>query len=265
MEFLTELFQQGLGYSSLNIARGALSSLGLTIEGIPVGRHSLVIRYMKGVFNIRPSLPRYQKTWDVGKVLDYLRKLSPVKYLSLKDLTLKLTMLIAITNAARSQSIHLMNTKNVYKLKGEFIFVLSELVKQSRPGYKEPTVNIKAFPPDRRICIYTVYKEYMLRTKLFREKQSHGKLLLSYVKPHSPVSRDTVSRWIKTVMTRAGIDTSIYKSHSVRSASTSKAKTNFVPISNILKKAGWSNSKTFAKFYDRKIEKDSYSDMVLKN
>jgi len=263
LEFLTDLFQQGLGYRSLNIARGALSSFGLTVEGIPVGRHSLVIRYMKGVFNIRPSMPRYEKTWDVDKVLDYLRKLSPVKYLTLKDLTLKLTMLIAITNAARTQSIHLMNVKNVYKVKGEFIFVLSELVKQNRPGYKEPTVNIKAYPPDRRICVYTVYKEYMLRTKLFRG--THGKLLLSYVKPHEPVSRDSVSRWIKIVMARAGIDTSIYKSHSVRSASTSKAKSNSVPISNILKKAGWSNTKTFPKFDDRKIEKDSYSASVLKN
>ena len=104
---------------------------------------------MKGVFKIRPAIPRYAKTWDVGNVFDYLRKLSPVKYLTLKNLTLKLTMLIAITNAARTQSIHLMNVKNVYKIKSEFIYVLSELVKQSRPGYKEPSVNIKAYPPDR--------------------------------------------------------------------------------------------------------------------
>lgn len=165
---------------------------------------------MKGVFKIRPAIPRYAKTWDVGNVFDCLRKLSPVKYLTLKNLTLKLTMLIAITNAARTQSIHLMNVKNVYKIKSEFIYVLSELVKQSRPGYKEPSVNIKAYPPDRRICVYTIYKEYMLRTNLFRG--THGKLLLSYAKSHEPISGDSVSRWIQIVMTRAGIDTSIYKS-----------------------------------------------------
>ncbi|VDI06054.1 Hypothetical predicted protein [Mytilus galloprovincialis] len=146
-------------------------------------------------------------------------------------------MLIALTNAARAQSIHLMNVNHVHKVKGEFIFVLNELVKQSRPGYKEPTVNIKAYPPDRRLCVYTVYKEYVFRTKLFRGK--HEPLLLSYVKPHQPVSRDTISRWIKVVMAKANIDTTIFKAHSVRSASVSKAKMNAVPISRILQKAGW--------------------------
>ncbi|CAG2188300.1 unnamed protein product [Mytilus edulis] len=221
-----------LGYSSLNLARGALSSLGLTIDSIPVGRHAMVIRYMKGIFNLRPPRPRYESTWDVSKVLQFLRSLSPVKYLKLKDLTLKLTMLIALTNAARAQSIHFMNVNHVHKVKGEFIFVLNELVKQSRPGYKEPTVNIKAYPPDRRLCVYTVYKEYVFRTKLFRGK--HEPLLLSYVKPHQPVSRDTISRWIKVVMAKANIDTTIFKAHSVRSASVSKAKMNAVPISQAL-------------------------------
>ncbi|CAG2205297.1 unnamed protein product [Mytilus edulis] len=266
LEFFTTLFKEGnLGYSSLNLARGALSSLGLTIDSIPVGRHSMVIRYMKGIFNLRPPRPRYESTWDVSKVLHFLRSLSPVKYLKLKDLTLKLTMLIALTNAARAQSIHLMNVNHVHKVKGEFIFVLNELVKQSRPGYKEPTVNIKAYPPDRRLCVYTVYKEYVFRTKLFRGK--HEPLLLSYVKPHQPVSRDTISRWIKVVMAKANIDTTIFKAHSVRSASVSKAKMNAVPISRILQKAGWSDAKTFAKFYNKKIEKDenSFSFNVLKN
>ena len=150
-------------------------------------------------------------------------------------------------------------------MKGEFIFVLNELVKQSRPGYKEPTVNIKAYPPDRRLFVYTVYEDYVFRTKLFRGK--HEPLLLSYVKPHQPVSRDTISRWIKVVMAKANIDTTIFKAHSVRSASVSKAKMNAVPISRILQKAGWSDAKTFAKFYNKKIEKDenSFSFNVLKN
>jgi hypothetical protein len=49
---------------------------------------------------LQPTLPRYTHTWDVEKVLSVLRKISPVKHLSLKDLTMKLCMLIALTNAA---------------------------------------------------------------------------------------------------------------------------------------------------------------------
>ena len=40
-----------------------------------------------------------------------------------------------------------------------------------------------------------------------------------------------------------------FSAHSVRAASTSKAKTNLVPVDNILKVAGWSNAETFARFY----------------
>lgn len=58
---------------------------------------------------------------------------------------------------------------------------------------------------------------------------------------------------VKTVMIRANIYISKFGSHSVRSAAVSKAKLNSVPIMDILQKAGWSNEKTFAKFYNKKI------------
>ena len=49
-------------------------------------------------------------------ILQIRRKLSPVISLSIKDLTLKLTMLIAITGAARTQSIHQLSVHSVKHL-----------------------------------------------------------------------------------------------------------------------------------------------------
>ena len=37
----------------------ALSSTLPSIDGIPVGQHPLVIRFLKGVFESRPAMPRY--------------------------------------------------------------------------------------------------------------------------------------------------------------------------------------------------------------
>lgn len=74
-------------------------------------------------------------------------------------------------------------------------------------------------------------------------------LFISYVKPHKAVTRDTISRWIKMVMLKSGIDVNKFASHSVRSASVSRAEKNSIPICNILNVAGWSNAETFAKFY----------------
>jgi hypothetical protein len=38
----------------------------------------LIKRFMKGVFNQRPALPRYQHIWDVNIVLEYLASLKAV-------------------------------------------------------------------------------------------------------------------------------------------------------------------------------------------
>ena len=263
MEFLTSLYDLKLGYSSINTARGALSALNITLDGKLAGSHPLVIRFLKGVFNLRPPLQtKLSYIWDVSLVTEYLKKLSPVKELSLKDLTLKLTMLIALTTAARVQSIHLLSVNSMVKGKNEFIFEFTSLLKQSRPGFKLSPIHMKAYPPDRRLCIYFVLKEYLSRTKHLRKCNS---LLISYVKPHETVSKDSIARWIKTIMQRAGIDVLKFSAHSVRSACTSKAKQNLVPIEEILKTAGWSKVGTFAKFYDKEISnKKKFDTAVLR-
>lgn len=261
---MTKLFDDGLSYSSLNSARSSLSALGLCFDNILVGSHPTIIRFMKGVYNLRPQRQKHVHIWDTNVVLCYLRKLSPVCSLTLKELTLKLVMLIALTNATRVQTVHMLSIDSMEKLKSEFIFHMNDLIKQSRPGYRNPDIVLKAYPPDRRLCVYTVLKEYLKRTSPLRLDTQ--KLILSYIKPFKPVSTGTISRWIKTIMCQSGINTDIFTAHSTRAASTSKAKNNNVPINEILLRAGWSSVKTFATFYDKKVEvsKHVFSDSVLK-
>lgn len=264
MEFLTEQFNRGLGYSALNTARGALSSLGIRLDSFAAGSHPTVVRFMKGVFNLRTPIPRYKETWDVNLVLNYLRKLSPVKYLSLKDLTLKLTMLLGLTNAARVHTLNVLSYKQLKKLSCGYLVKFNSLLKQSRPGFDCSSFTLRAYPPDRRLCVVTVLKEYLLRTKPCRKPDAEDNLLISYIKPYKAVTRDTIARWIRVVMTRSGIDVERFGAHSIRAASTSKAKAMMVPISDIMKTAGWSQENTFAKFYNKQIEPDSkFAEAVL--
>ena len=56
-----------------------------------------------------------------------------------------------------------------------------------------------------------------------------------------------------------------FKPHSTRSAATSKAKRACVPLTDILKHAGWSNHRTFDRFYNKPVVKDSiFEDSVYK-
>ena len=61
---------------------------------------------MKGVFELKPALPRYSEIWDVKIALGYLKTLKDVSSFSIKELTLKLAMLLCLTTGQRCQTIH---------------------------------------------------------------------------------------------------------------------------------------------------------------
>ena len=48
--FLVELHDQGIGYSAMNTARSALSCILTPVNGITLGAHPTVTRFLKGVF-----------------------------------------------------------------------------------------------------------------------------------------------------------------------------------------------------------------------
>ena len=56
----------------------------------------------------------------------------------------------------------------------------------------------------------------------------------SFVKPHNPVVRSTISGWIKNVLREAGIGTEIFKGLSTRSVSSSKTEFGGLSVTDIL-------------------------------
>ncbi|XP_072015819.1 uncharacterized protein [Amphiura filiformis] len=265
VDFLAMLYyDKGLSYSAINTARSALSQFIIYKGHCTIGSHPYVIRFLKGVFNLRPPTPRYQDTWDVSVVLKLLNTLSPVRKLSLKMLTLKVVTLIGILTAARAQTLVCLNISRMSKTKSRIVFQLgSSDLKQSRPGYTPSPVELAAYPVNRALCVCTALKEYLNRTEPLRGDESQ--LLISYMKPHKKVGSATVGHWVKTTMAKAGIDTTVYKPHSIRSASVSNAaSTAGVPLQQILQTAGWTNAGTFARFYRKKIScKPTMGEKVL--
>ena len=91
LEFLHSLKMRNVGYSVINTARSALSTF-ITIDNHTVGMHPLVCRYLKGVFNEFPVLPKYSFTWDVGVVLKYISSMNTE---NVQQLSQKLATLLA--------------------------------------------------------------------------------------------------------------------------------------------------------------------------
>ena len=251
--FLTECYHDGKSYSTINTYRSAIST---TVKSISedrksIGAHPLISRLLKGIYLYRPPTARYSSTWDVSAVTDYLGTLTPLSTLSLKSLTLKTVMLCALATAQREQTMCALDLRNKIETSESIKFLVTDRLKTSRPG-KSVEVCITATDV-ADICPVRTLREYISRTEVLRlhDGTYQHKLFVSFVKPHNPVTTATIARWIKTVMHAAGIDTTVFKAHSVRGAATTKAYTSGAPLAQILKMADWSNERTFRRHYLR--------------
>ena len=234
-----DLFQPGVQIG-VNTARSALSSLLILENNEKFGEHPLVIRCMKGSFELKPSLPKYNEIWDVRVVSDYLKTFDASSALSLKELTLKLTMLLCLTSGQRGQTVHKFDFNYIQDLGDRYRISVHEKLKQTKPGRHLEPIELLAFPEDKELWFVQNLREYIHRTDPLRK--DHSQLLLSYGKPFKPVARDTVSRWVKQVLQSAGIDITKYSAHSYRAASTSNVKVKGLNIAEIMNSAGLSTA-----------------------
>ena len=79
-------------------------------------------RFMKGIFHLRPPQPRYTKTWDVNKVLSYLKSLGPNDSLMLKHMTLKTAALLTILGGRRIHTLHMLSAIHMDQSPDKVIF-----------------------------------------------------------------------------------------------------------------------------------------------
>ena len=248
LDFLLHLHKLGIGYSGLNTARSALSAV-LHIDGVAAGTHPLTCRFMKGIFNLKPTLPRYTFVWDANSVLNALSKLHPANTLSLKQLTLKTTLLAAILSGQRVQSLQKLRLNDMSQDGDSIQFVFTSLLKTSKPGSHQQPLIFLAFS-DKSICIVHYLKEYMKRTQVLRKQEVQ--LFISYRKPHRAVSRATIATWIRTELQICGVNIKQFKAHSTRGASVSAAA-RFATVTTIMKSAGWKSETTFTRFYKKPL------------
>ena len=228
----------GLGYGALNAARCALSTILPSFGAQSFGNHPLVCWLVKGGYERNPPKPRYSQFWDVNIVFALLKKWGLNSALSLKLLSFKLVMLLLLVSSQRGKTIINLSVDGM-EVDENIVFKMKVLLKHNRVGDPLDTLVLRPFQECKRLCVVRTLKRYLAVTETFR---GHSQLLLSFARPHSPISRDTLSRWTLQVMKLAGIDTSKYKGHSTRGASTSAARRLAVPINLIMKQASWKSA-----------------------
>ncbi|RVE41599.1 hypothetical protein evm_013747 [Chilo suppressalis] len=248
ISFLTQKFNEGLSYSSLNSMRSAIS----LILGSQLGSDERITRFFRGIYKLRPKTPRYEDIWDPDIVLNYLSDLFPNDSLSLSILSKKFVTLLALVTAHRVQTISLICITDI-SINDDYINIrIPATIKTTAPSRLQPKLVLPFFRENANICPATILLDYLNKTENIR--QGCKQLILTIKKPHHAASATTISRWIKETLSDSGIDVNKYATHSTRHASTSKASEGGVNIEVIRKVAGWTaNSSTFARFYKRPI------------
>lgn len=259
LQFFVTLFDKGCKYGTLNSTKAALS----LILGSNVINNSQIKRFMKGVSKLRPSLPKYNFTWDPAVVLDYLSNLYPNEDLTFEVLSKKLCTLLALVTAHRVQTLSLIRLCIIKKVGSvKFIINISDPIKTSGINRMQPTLILPYYNERPSICPARVLDQYLSESANRRPAECDF-LFISFKKPYKRLGSQSLSRWIKTILGESGIDINQFSAHSTRHASTSAARRLGVSIDVIKKTAGWTaNSQSFAKFYNREVlvdDSESYA------
>ncbi|KAJ8930809.1 hypothetical protein NQ314_016341 [Rhamnusium bicolor] len=191
-------------FSSFSSHRAALS----IITSSELGENSELKRFMKGVYRTRPPKPKYDSTWNPQCVLKFLQNSSET---NLKFLSCKLVTLLALATGQRIQTIFLIKCSNIDFSNTGINIRIPDFIKTSRPKACQPVLLLPYFTECPKLCVA--------------------------FKPHGPASKQSLSRWVKDTMGKAGIDITIFKAHSTRHTSTSSALKKGVSLDIIRKKS----------------------------
>ena len=160
---------------------------------------------MKGAFKLRPSRPKYDKTWDIGAVLSVLKAWVPLEGLNLVELIKKLVNLLAIGSAHRVQTFTAIKLANVKHSPRGYELEVADILKISRPDAFQPLILLPYLKENPGLCVASTLDVYIERTAPLRG--GCNTLLITTKKPHGPALVDSISLWIRATLAKCGIIT----------------------------------------------------------
>ena len=139
------MYNLGLKYRTLNTYRSALSAFHNNGEAIATGKHPLVTNLMKGIGNLCPPMPRYNFIWDVEIVQNYFDSCPENENLTLKNLTLKLAMLLSLAALKRGSEIRCLDVSALAKSEKKYVLKVLHSAKTSKPQNQQNQSQILCF------------------------------------------------------------------------------------------------------------------------
>ncbi len=272
LSFLQDGLEWRLSPSTLKVYVAAIAAHHDAVDGKSLGKHDLVIRFLRGARRLNPPRPHLVPSWDLPSVLSALRgaPFEPLQSVELKFLSLKTVLLSALATVKRVGDLQAFSVDDSCL---EFGPADSHVVLRPRPGYvpKVPTmpfrdqvVNLQALPREEAdpaialLCPVRALRIYVDRTQSFRTSDQLFVCFGGQQKGRA-VSKQRLAHWIVEAIVLAYQARRLpcplgVRAHSTRGVASSWALARGASIADICKAAGWATPNTFARFYNLRIE-----------
>ncbi len=272
LSFLQQGLERRLSPSTLKVYVAAISAYHDPVEGKSVGKHNLVVRFLRGARRLNPPRPPSLPSWDLALVLRALitAPFEPLQSVELKFLSMKTLLLTALASIKRVGDLQAFSVDDSCL---QFGPADSSATLRPRPGYvpKVPTtpfrdqvVNLQALPPEEAdpalalLCPVRALRQYTDRTQSFRTSEQ---LFVCYggQQKGKAVSKQRMAHWIVDAITLAyeaqGVPCPLrLRAHSTRGVASSSALARGASLADICRAAGWATPNTFARFYSLRVE-----------
>ncbi len=140
LSFLQKRLECRLSPSTLKVYVAAIMAHYDAVDGLSLGKHELIVRFLKGAMRMNPSRPPLVPSWDLSIVLAGLQRgpLEPLNSVKLKFLSAKTALLTMLTSIKRVGDLQAFLVSEKCLVFGP---AYSHIVLRPRPGYvpKVPT------------------------------------------------------------------------------------------------------------------------------
>lgn len=195
-----------------------------------------------------PMKPKYSTAYDIGPIVDYIRS-----ELNVDDdpekVRLRLILLLRIVALRRSSDVHAIIWDSVDLVRCSFRQTHHKGQKSNRcitePIFFEPNAK------DKALCLHKAFADYLHLFKEQVDPKENPCLLMRQLNKVAPLQKNTIANLVLKVLEHVGIDTKIYKSHSLRMSSATAMIDAGMPIESVMKIGNWETTNVFLKFYHR--------------
>ncbi|KAI2650056.1 ORF V: Enzymatic polyprotein [Labeo rohita] len=216
LSFLQDKLERRLSPSTLKVYVAAIAAYHDAVDGLSLGKHHLIVRFLRGARRLNPPRSHLIPSWDLSVVLLGLRRapFEPLASVELKYLSLKTSLLIALTSIKRVGDLHAFSVSESCL---EFGPADSHVTLRPRPGYvpKVPTtpfrdqvVNLQALPLEEAdpalslLCPVRALRTYVDRTRSFRHSEQLF-VCLGGQQIGKAVSKQRLAHWVVDAITLA--------------------------------------------------------------